>query len=134
MKVEVKKITGQVLKQKAQVQAVDWNLDGFDIKYIGQIRLEGSFHRYYNQIVSSVDVITRRQFHCSRCLIEACQVKIYNFQKEYPIADLGDFLDTGEDIRQEVLLNFSPRVLCSLDCCGLCPGCGKNLNWEKCSC
>lgn len=46
----------------------------------------------------------------------------------------GGMLDLDELVGEEVLLTFPMRVLCSPDCPGLCPKCGKPLREGKCDC
>ncbi len=43
-------------------------------------------------------------------------------------------VDLGQDIRDTLLLEIPMKVLCSEECKGICPGCGRNLNVEKCVC
>ena len=43
-------------------------------------------------------------------------------------------VDLTPDIREDILLAMPSRFKCSEDCKGLCPGCGANLNVEKCHC
>ncbi len=37
-------------------------------------------------------------------------------------------------VREQVMLSLPGRTLCSLDCKGLCPRCGQNLNVDVCQC
>ena len=37
-------------------------------------------------------------------------------------------------VREDIILAYPTVLLCSDDCKGLCSGCGKNLNTEKCLC
>jgi len=46
----------------------------------------------------------------------------------------GDRLDLGEVVREQIFLSLPLKRLCSEDCHGLCPSCGKNLNQGACSC
>ena len=46
----------------------------------------------------------------------------------------GELLDVADQIRQTILLSVPMRALCKDDCKGLCGGCGRNLNLEKCQC
>lgn len=46
----------------------------------------------------------------------------------------GDEIDIGEVARDALVLNMPTRFLCSEDCKGLCPKCGKNLNEGPCDC
>lgn len=53
---------------------------------------------------------------------------------EYIIADADNKVDLDDCIYQEIQLFLPQKMLCSDDCKGLCPKCGKNLNKEKCDC
>ncbi len=46
----------------------------------------------------------------------------------------GDGLLLEDVLREQVLLAVPLRALCSENCKGLCPKCGKNLNQESCNC
>ncbi len=43
-------------------------------------------------------------------------------------------LDLDELVREDILLDLPSKYLCSPDCKGLCPKCGKNLNEGPCGC
>jgi len=46
----------------------------------------------------------------------------------------GDEADLDEIIRTVFVLNMDSKLLCSVDCKGLCCRCGKNLNHGPCGC
>lgn len=46
----------------------------------------------------------------------------------------GTRLAIGDILREQVLLALPMKALCRLDCKGLCPECGANLNLAGCSC
>ena len=48
--------------------------------------------------------------------------------------DEHHILDLSEVVRQDVLLAAPISVICRVDCRGLCPNCGQDLNQGKCSC
>ena len=52
---------------------------------------------------------------------------------DYAIIEDG-FLDMDEPLREQIEMEFPVRFLCSDDCRGLCPKCGKNLNEGDCGC
>ena len=52
---------------------------------------------------------------------------------EYAVIEDGK-LDLDETIREELLLSFPMRFLCSEDCQGLCPKCGKPRKLGDCGC
>ena len=46
----------------------------------------------------------------------------------------GDSADLDDIIRTVFVLNMDSKLLCKPDCKGICCRCGKNLNFEACSC
>ncbi len=72
--------------------------------------------------------------NCDRCL--------ENFNKDINIVEkrdikfdeFGEEFDISEEVFQDILLSLPMKFLCSETCKGICPECGKNLNYEECSC
>ena len=58
--------------------------------------------------------------------------------EEEDYADLfpleGDGVDVSDVLETCFILNMDMKFLCSEDCRGLCPDCGKNLNEGPCGC
>ena len=52
---------------------------------------------------------------------------------EYAIISDG-FLDVDEELREALILDFPRKLLCSEDCPGLCPKCGKPRRFGDCGC
>ena len=46
----------------------------------------------------------------------------------------GDVIDFRDAVQEQVIMAIPMQPLCREDCRGLCPGCGANLNLEKCRC
>jgi len=46
----------------------------------------------------------------------------------------GTKLAIGDILREQVLLALPMKALCTVDCKGLCPVCGTNLNSSSCGC
>ena len=46
----------------------------------------------------------------------------------------GDLIQTENELREAVMLDLPAQPLCSEQCQGLCPQCGKNLNEGACDC
>jgi uncharacterized protein len=96
------------------------------------------------------------EWSCSRCLEPAqCgvsrsfdlffrqqQEKMFDEDDEIELSEedmrtsffTGTQLAIGDIIREQVLLALPMKVLCRVDCKGLCPVCGTNLNINSCSC
>lgn len=91
---------------------------------------------------------------CVRCLKHFSLPIHFAFQEAYTRQDLmldakgnlitededirsvfeGHILDLTEFLRQNIILALPSAPLCSPDCKGLCPICGKNLNEGECQC
>jgi uncharacterized protein len=52
----------------------------------------------------------------------------------YAMPRVGDALDLGPAIREQLLLRVPGFVLCADSCRGLCPQCGVNRNEKACEC
>ncbi|MEG1993943.1 MAG: YceD family protein, partial [Oscillospiraceae bacterium] len=82
---------------------------------------------------------------CSRCLEQIHEEQNKRFSHtlvtelnqedndEYVVLD-GYELDVTELVFTDIVLELPIKMLCSADCKGICQGCGKNLNKEKCVC
>ncbi|MBQ9783610.1 MAG: DUF177 domain-containing protein [Clostridia bacterium] len=88
---------------------------------------------------------------CARCLAPVDGVFSLDFERtvttegtltdqqldemsdEYVVLNDGE-LDVDEALREELLLGFPTRLLCSEDCPGLCPHCGKPKRDGDCGC
>ncbi len=58
--------------------------------------------------------------------LDADDLDVWNFMH-------GEIM-LNEIFREQLLLQVPIKVLCTEQCKGLCPGCGANLNEEKCCC
>lgn len=66
-------------------------------------------------------------------ITEGAQIEITknDIEKYYYV---GDEIDLTPLVRDTILLTIPVKPLCSPDCRGLCPHCGKNLNEGDCEC
>jgi uncharacterized protein len=79
---------------------------------------------------------------CRRCLVPAsgevvCDVaELYQLVVTDPDAFeiIGDQIDLGSMVRENLLLDAPAAPLCRPDCAGLCPTCGIDLNVATCEC
>ena len=91
--------------------------------------------------------------HCGRCLeayafpleVDFHVVLVPKTDDLTPAAELsdeeldlsvyeGEVVDLAPLLREQVILALPTRPLCDDGCKGLCPGCGVNLNVERCRC
>jgi len=133
MRVKVDKIRDKAIEIEEESPASAWDMDSADVTFINFIYLKCKFFRKGEEIIAQAKVATEREIICSRCLCQAHQSVDDNFEKSYPINELGEYLEINDDIREEILLNFPAKVLCKKDCKGICICCGVNLNQQECS-
>lgn len=79
---------------------------------------------------------------CRRCLqpvTETTTVAVHELYQvvvtdpdAFPV--VGDQLDLAGMVREHALLTLPDGPLCRLDCAGLCPHCGTDLNENRCEC
>jgi len=131
-------------------EVVDISGDGKGYQVQGEVNLL----RTQRSILAKCVLGTEVELTCSRCLNLFRHLLTLKFEEEYsPTVDAvsgaplplpeeaGVFtidehhvLDLTEAVRQYTLLATPMKPLCSKDCAGLCPTCGKNLNQGRCDC
>jgi len=134
MKINVSEIPPQGLHLSEVTSSQEWDLNSQDITYTGDIKLEADVQRIGNNVNVHVKVYTERDVRCVRCLEKFHQTFSEEFNFNYLISDENQILDITERVREELILNFPLKPLCRKDCKGICPICGKNLNYESCEC
>ena len=88
---------------------------------------------------------------CARCLAPVAGVFSLDFERtvvaegvltdeqleehfdEYAVLD-GSMLDVDEQLGEELILSFPTKLLCTEDCPGMCPKCGKPRRDGDCDC
>jgi DUF177 domain-containing protein len=123
-----------------QIKPLDWS--AFAERAGAEIRINGTLS-------------TTAECSCSRCL-ETAQVQVtkafdlFFRERDEEMFDedeveleeedtrtaffTGTKLAIADILREQVLLALPMKVLCRVDCKGLCPTCGTNLNSGACSC
>ncbi|MBE5757169.1 MAG: DUF177 domain-containing protein [Clostridiales bacterium] len=105
------------------------------IKVLGKLEVVSD-----NSVIVDGEITFLLKGSCSRCLEDA-EMKIVipfseAFDKEgdttYEI--INDKIDLSKMVDDIVIVEMPYNLLCSEDCKGLCPKCGKNLNKETCNC
>jgi len=110
--------------------------------------------KFGDKVIVSGEASTIGSLICSRCLVNFSFPLKVDFNVEYvPEREFtkmeeheltrdelditfyrDDEIDIEELLREQILLAIPMKPLCSADCKGLCPSCGKNLNEDKCIC
>lgn len=117
-----------------------------DVK-ITKTQIEGSISCTGGVLVLEANVVADVLTQCARCLKEITFPLSFDFSETLVLsgqetdADAdsvilfeGKEIDVGEIAINNLLLNISSKYLCSEDCKGICPKCGKDLNDGDCEC
>ena len=81
--------------------------------------IDGVFSLDFERTVTTEGMLTEQQLE--------------DMSDEYVLID-GKTLDVDEALLEELVLGFPSRLLCSEDCPGLCPKCGKPKREGDCGC
>ncbi len=101
----------------------------------GPIRYDLHIEKVGGELVVRGTLGVPFEIECSRCTdFFSTSLAVSSFLRAYEVPEGTETVDITEDIREDILLNLPPFPVCSPDCKGLCPKCGKNWNEGRCSC
>lgn len=109
----------------------DLSAEGFsdDVKIFGEVEDVGRCFVVCGRIECT------KIFTCDRCLTQAVENQIHEFEEEFDKAEaVEDLIDVTELLRDTLLAGQPMKNLCKANCKGLCPVCGANLNDGDCGC
>jgi uncharacterized protein len=110
------------------------DLDSKEIQFKKPIEIEVKVTKIASSVTVDANLLTEAELVCSRCL-ETFTTRINKKKRfNYSISNDNPVVDVSEDVRQELILDYPIKILCKVDCKGLCSKCGKNLNQGTCSC
>ena len=134
MKVQIADIPEAGLKLDAGIPAREIDLDDSFFKCLTPLSVHGQVVRAQDEVVANVDVSGRFEFDCARCLEPVTEEQSQHMDLYFDVTPQTEFVDIGDEIRQELILTLAGIKLCKKDCRGLCPHCGTNLNQKQCDC
>ena len=133
------------------------SLSKLDERFSKQIFVKVELEKRRRQLFLTGHIKTSGVFICDRCLTEFEKDMSIDYRMTY-VYDRKDAdeieksnatdgideitvihpgmneVEIDEDVRQYILISVPLKLLCKENCAGLCPACGKNLNYEICSC
>lgn len=140
-----------ILRGETDVISFDYKTDSpsdfNDISFSSEISVSGVIRNMAGYISLELKATVPFSTHCARCWREIDSVYTFEFSKsiaaknvlqnedndDYLIIE-NDSVDIDTPLIEALLLNMPLTFLCSEDCKGLCPKCGKDLNEGKCDC
>lgn len=135
MKIDIDRIpTERQLTLEENIAASILDLETDIIKFHSPIRIKAAVSKITNAVTVDLNLSAMMYANCSRCLNEFEVDLKKNLKLNYQVDKSMPIIDLTLKIREEIILDYPMKPLCSPDCKGLCPKCGKNLNIEKCNC
>jgi uncharacterized protein len=134
MKIRIAQITPEGVDLEESVAASRLDLETDTVKFRSPIDIRARASRITNAVSVEVSLSGLMSLVCSRCLNEFEVELKKKLKLNYPVDKSQQVINLGPDIREEIILDYPIQPLCSSDCKGLCPKCGKNLNEGGCSC
>jgi uncharacterized protein len=135
MKIKIADIDRQgVIQSRDCIKSSLWDIDSEAVKVVDNITLACEFESADSYITVKGKAYLMQDIKCSRCLQRVKRDKTVDLFFSYDKNNLGKFLEIDQDVREEILLQWPLKPLCRNDCRGICPGCGKDLNLQECTC
>ena len=130
---------------------VEYALDLSYVDYMGSyplkkpVKITGEIKNKASLVRLEAEISYEFEAPCDRCgkmtakthtlLVEKSLASSIEGEESDTILLVPDMqLDLDELVYSEVIANLPMKHLCSADCKGICPKCGKNLNEGKCDC
>ena len=133
---------------------VDFSADNF--RQAGPLAWDAFAERAGSETRIAGSLKTTIELTCSRCLeLARCEIAkpfdlffrqhdelMFDEDAEIELTEkdtrtaffTGTKLAIGDILHEQILLALPMKVLCRVDCKGLCPTCGTNLNASSCNC
>lgn len=122
--------------------------------FLTPVRARLRIEKHDTEVFVKGDLTAEAKLQCGRCLKEFQKYLSIPVEAVYhPVEELkeedtheikseeldmdfysGDELDPEILVKEQIELNLPMKPLCSESCKGLCPGCGTDLNTDRCSC
>lgn len=133
-------------------QQIDYTIDLSAVEidgvkpFVSPVHVVGDLKAFASSAELNVNVQYAFSMPCNRCLKETrkeishsiSHVLVNRLNDEEDFDDYivveGEKLDLDELIYSDIILLTPSKYVCSDDCKGLCPVCGKNLNEGDCAC
>lgn len=90
--------------------------------------------RCLEDYLAPMPLVIREEFLPTIDVNTGAPVSLPEDKEEHFTIDGNHMLDLTEVVRQYILMTLPMQPLCRIDCAGLCPTCGQNLNQVSCTC
>ena len=134
IKISLRDIPSSGLDIEQTVVKEGIGLSDEEIDLRSPLHIKAHLERINNIVTADVHVRVDFGSMCARCLEDLHQEQEFDYHFNFDVEPKVEYVELGEEIRQEIILASPARLLCKDDCKGICSKCGINLNVEKCKC
>ena len=122
---------------------------GLEKPFFGNFKLDAELNKTRNQVILKAGLTLNADFECDRCGSQYHSVIKTDFQMVYLFGRVpeegeelnvvylpheADKINLKNEVKDYAILAVPMKKLCSEDCKGICPTCGKDLNKGNCNC
>jgi uncharacterized protein len=154
--VDLRDLVDEKVSLKGSFEPGDIDFSRDNVRQAAPLNWNATAERAGTEIRINGALKTAVEMMCSRCLESAPQdinesfdlffrqrdERMFDEDQEIELTEKdtqtaffsGTQLAIGEILREQILLALPMKALCRVDCKGLCPKCGINLNSGTCSC
>ena len=134
MKIDTRQIPGDSLILIEEFSPEELDLDTEVIKFLEPVKAKAVVTKSYNSVSVAISLNSLLSIRCGRCLREEKKALDRKIELSYAVDKLNPVIELDLDIREEIILDYPIKTLCNINCKGLCPKCGANLNEGGCNC
>jgi uncharacterized protein len=134
IRISVRDIPASGLDIDQSIPKEDIGLSSQEADIRSLLNVKAHLEKTNNFIIANTCIQAQFGHTCVRCLEKLYSTQERSYKFDFEINPEIEFIDLGEEIRQEIIMSNPVRVLCGKDCKGICPKCGVNLNIEQCQC
>ncbi len=140
----------QDAEEQCDVVEYDLNLTGLELDgvkpFCAPVKVSARFRGFAGSVLLDARLLYTVTMPCDRC----CETVTREYEKHFShtlvrelsgeqdddayVVTPDERLDLDCLLREDILLDMPSKFLCSPDCKGICPKCGKNLNEGPCGC
>jgi uncharacterized protein len=113
------------------------------VEFLQPVKIEGTLKNENEIFVFEAKGKTEVNLRCDRCIAPVRKELCFEIKERFAHTGRGneetetfsgDQIDLTDFVKRSVISALPMKILCSEDCKGLCPVCGKNLNEGECGC
>jgi len=116
-----------------------------DLLSISPVKVEGKAYSIANHYYVEGKIKVNLGLKCARCLTDFVEEIEHTFEEVFVYSETdfedenvnvleNEEIDLDQIVLDELILLIPYKPVCNIDCKGLCPTCGTDLNIQQCNC